>query len=149
MPGLAIPLTFWYACASSVSLMINSTFSSPPISLCISFKTAVPCCRPKTTSFCTKANSTSEVRACSCASCWSVFVSSDSWYFFRRRASSALSLRPSRKHSRATSVSRSVTILIRFWYCCSLSRWTFISSMALGHAQRKPCLERVRRTYLS
>lgn len=44
-------LAFWYACASSFSPKMSSTRSRPPISLWISFRTFVPCCKPKTTSF--------------------------------------------------------------------------------------------------
>lgn len=124
--------TSWYARASSLSPSSFSTFSIPPISLWISFSTAVPCCSPYSTSFCTSANSTSDVSCSSCASCASVFASNDSWYFLRRSASFARAVSPFARHSFAISFSRSVKTVIRFWYWCSLSRWFFMSKMALS-----------------
>jgi hypothetical protein len=106
--------TSWYARASSFSPSSFSTFSMPPISRWISLSTAVPCCNPKTTSFCTSANSTSLVSCSSCASWASVFAISPSWYFLRRSASFALSMSPLARHCLAMAFSRSVRTVMRF-----------------------------------
>jgi len=124
--------TRWYAIASAVSPISFSTCSMPPISAWISRSTRVPCCRPKTTSFWISANSTLDVSCSSCASCASVLARSVSWYFFRRRASSARFLSFWASMARAMAVSRSVRTVIRRWYWWRRSRWVLRSRIALG-----------------
>lgn len=117
----------------------------PPISAWISLSTLVPCCRPKTTSFCIWANSTLDVSFSSCSSCASVWASSVCWYFFLRRASRARFLSPLASICRAMSVSLSVRTVMRRWYWCSLSRWIFMSRMALMARPSRSALCRAQR----